>query len=220
MPLVVTITEKFVDEPFTTVMLGALQVAAVGAPEQAKERVPLNPAPGVACSMYVAGCPAETEALLPDGEANVAAAAALPLIVTDCGEFAALSPIIRFVVRTPAARGEKMTFTVHEAFAASGPVQVFELMEKSVVFTPLMEGGAVNVSVAFPELVMLIDCGALDSPCVVIPGKFSVPGSSVTSGAGGGGATAVPLNETLCGLPGALSEISREAWVIPTALGE
>ena len=51
LPLVVTITEKPVAEPLATVMPGALHVAPVGAPVQVKDTVPLNPAPGVACSV-------------------------------------------------------------------------------------------------------------------------------------------------------------------------
>lgn len=170
-----TITEKLVEEPLATVMLGALQVAPVGAPVQVNDKVPLNPAPGVACIVNVAGCPALTETLVPPWEAKVAAAAALPLMVTDCGEFEALSAMARFVVRTPAARGEKTTLTEQEAFAASDPVHVFEVMEKSAVFTPLSVGAEVKVSVAFPELVMVTSCGALDSPCVVIPGSSACP---------------------------------------------
>lgn len=211
MPLVVTITEKLVAEPFATVMPGALQVAPVGAPLHANDTVPLNPAPGVACSMKVAGWPALTETVVPDCEANVAAAAAVPLTVTDCGEFEALSASMRLVVRTPAASGEKTMLIAQEAFAASDPVQVFELMEKSALFALLSDGPEENVSVAFPELVMVMVCGALVTPCVVVPGKFNVPGTSVTSGAGGGGATAVPVNETLCGLPAELSEIRSAA---------
>jgi hypothetical protein len=216
---VVTITEKLVAAPFTTVTLGALHVAPVGTPVQANVSVPLNPAPGVACIENVAGCPALTEALAPDCAVNVAAAAAVPLMVTDCGEPAALSAITRFVVRTPVASGENITTTLQDAFAASEPIQVFELMEKSAVFTPLSIGAEVKVKAAFPEFVTLIVCGALDSPCVVIPGKFSVPGISVTSGAGGGGATAVPVKETLCGLPAALSVITSAACVTPTLAG-
>ena len=219
MPLVVTITEKFVVEPLAMVTLGALHAAAVGAPEHAKFSVPLKPAPGEACIMKVAGCPALTEALAPDCATKVAAATAVPLMVTDCGDPAALSANTRLVVRTPAASGEKITPTEHDAFVANELAQVFELMEKSAVFTPLSMGADEKVRVAFPELVMVMDCAALDSPCVVVPGNVSVPGISVTCGAGGGGATAVPVSETFCGLPAALSEMTSVAWVTPVAEG-
>jgi hypothetical protein len=42
--------------------------------------------------------------------------------------------------------------------------------------------------------VRVMFCGALFVPCVVVPGKFSVPdGFRETTGAGAGGATAVPV---------------------------
>lgn len=96
---------------------------------------------------------------------------------------------------------------------------MLEVMEKSAVLTPLSIGAEVKVNFALPELVMVMDCAGLDSPCVVIPGKVRVPGVSVTSGAGGAGATAVPVNATLCGLPGALSVITSAAWVTPILVG-
>lgn len=220
LPLVVTVTEKFVVALLLSVTPGALQAAPVGEPAQVKANSPLKPVPGIACMEKIAGWPAVTEALVPPVEMKVAAAAAVPLIVADCGEPDALSARISAVVRTPAASGENTTPTLQEAFAAREEPQVVEVMEKSAVLTPLSSGAEVKVRIALPELVIVMDWVGLDSPCVVIPGKVKVPGVSVTSGAGGGGATAVPVSATLCGLPGALSVITRAAWVTPMLDGE
>jgi hypothetical protein len=149
----------------------------------------------------------------------VAAGFAVPLMVTACGEFAALSVMTRLVVRTPAARGEKTRVTLQAAFAANVPVHVLELIEKSAALPPFKVGADAKVSEALPEFVMLMDCAALEMPCVVMPGKFKVPGIRVICGAGGGGAMAVPDNATDCGLPAALSVITKADCVVPTTVG-
>jgi hypothetical protein len=61
----------------------------------------------------------------------VAEGDAVPMMVRDCGEFAALSVIVRVVVRTPAARGEKMMEMAQEALTANEPLQVLAEMLKS-----------------------------------------------------------------------------------------
>lgn len=84
----------------------------------------------------------------------MAAAAAVPSMVTDCGAPDALSVMIIAVVRTPAASGENTTPTLQEAFAARDAPQVLEIREKSEELAPLSTGAEVKVSVAAPELVM------------------------------------------------------------------
>ena len=161
----------------------------------------------------------EALVLLPADTTIVAEAFAMPLMATDCGEFAALSLMAKLEVRTPAACGEKTIITEQEALAASGLPQVLEVMEKSATFAPVRVGAELNVSVALPELVIVTGWGALVSPCVVAPEKFRVPGTRVTSGAGDGGGRAVPVNITLWGLPGALSAISSVALLVPVVAG-
>ena len=61
----------------------------------------------------------------------VAEGDAVPVMVRDCGELAALSVIVRVVVRTPAAKGENTIEIAQEAPAASEPEQVLAEMLKS-----------------------------------------------------------------------------------------
>ena len=50
-------------------------------------------------------------------------------------------------------------------------------------------------------------------------GKLTGSGSTVTTGAGGGGAFPVPLNITICGVPGALSMMESVACCDPVDVG-
>lgn len=158
-------------------------------------------------------------ALEPLAVVKVAAAAPVPLMVTDCGELAALSVSTRFTVRTPCAAGAKVIVTVQEALAASELEHVLPVIEKSELFAPLKEGAAEKLSEALPEFMIVMAWGALAAPCAVVPGKLSVPGIRVTAGDGGGGAMPVPARETICGLPAALSVITSIAWLAPVAVG-
>jgi hypothetical protein len=140
LPLVVTVTMKFTGAPLVTVTLGVLQFAPVGVPEHANASVPLNPAAGVACRLNCAVWPALTEALsvAPAAAANVTAVTAVPLIVTNCGEFAASSVMVNVVVRIPAANGVKVTGIVQLAPDATAvPRQFDPATEKSPTFNPL-----------------------------------------------------------------------------------
>jgi hypothetical protein len=62
----------------------------------------------------------------------------------------------RVVVRTPAASGVKIREMVQVALGASGPAQVFELIEKSALLSPLRVT-VENWRVAEPELVAMMD---------------------------------------------------------------
>jgi len=72
--------------------------------------------------------------------------------------------------------------------------QVLEALVKSAELLPAM----VTVEmcrVALPELVTVVLMGPLVAPWVMV-GKLTGFGAMVTAGAGGGGATAVPVSET------------------------
>src|SRR5260370_21405321 len=70
-------------------------------------------------------------------------------------------------------------------------------------------------SVALPALVTVMVCAGLVLPCAMV-GNVKLPGISVTAGRGD---TPVPVNGTVCGLPGALSAIASEACRSPAAVG-
>src|SRR5215467_11793901 len=74
---------------------------------------------------------------------------------------------------------------------------------------------AVMFSVPGPVLVRVTGWPALLVP-TVWPAKVRLAGESVTTGAD---ATAVPLSETDCGLPLALSVMLTEAVLVPAAVG-
>lgn len=124
------------------------------------------------------------------------------------------------VVRRPEASGVKTSDTVQEAAGATGEAQVLELIEKSAELEPASETLEI-CNWALPELEMETDWGRLAAFSGTLPGKVSaVGGFSVTIGAGGGAATAVPSRGICCGLPGALSVMTSDAWLAPTADGE
>jgi hypothetical protein len=91
--------------------LGAVQVAAAGAPEQPKEALPAKPGPGVNCRLKAAVCPAFTVTEVEPGAAGEIARAALTvaLMAIDCGELVASSVIVTDALRAPVAAGENDT---------------------------------------------------------------------------------------------------------------
>lgn len=190
------------------VTFGALQFAPFGIPEHANESVPVKPAPGVACRLNWAVWPALTEAfkVAPAVGTIVAAGVAVAFRVTICGEFAASSVMVSVVVRIPEASGANVTGMVQlEPAATAVPRQFDPDTEKSPAFKPLTP---IDVTWRGPVPVFETArfCGAAVVPCVVVPAKVNVPeGFSVTTGAGGGGATPMPLKPYCCGFPTALS---------------
>lgn len=72
--------------------------------------------------------------------------------------------------------------------------------------------------VAFPEFVTARITGLVVVPWVVV-GKATEFGLIETAGVGGGGATPVPLRETVCGESGALSLMETLACWPPEAVG-
>lgn len=199
-------------------LAGVLHVATKGTPVQEKVSVPVKPVPADAIRLNCAAWPAETAAVVnvPGAGEILTEAAPLPLMGSDCGELGALSVRIKFVERTPAACGVKTMEMTQVWLAPSEELQVFELMAKSPALEPL-NATAENCSEALPEFVTVMDCVRLAEPCAIVPGKVSeVEGLKVTAGAGGGEATAVPESAICCGLPGALSVMKSDAWLLPT----
>lgn len=221
-PLVVTVTVKFAVEPSVTVTLGAMHVVPIGIPEHPNDSVPLKPGPGVACRLNWAAWPALTEAVkvAPAVATIVAAGVAVAFRVTIWGEFAASSLIVSVVVRIPEASGANVTGMVQlEPGATAVPRQFDPDTEKSPAFKPLTPID-VTCSGPVPVFETVRFCGAAVVPCVVVPVRVNVPaGFRVTTGAGGGGATPVPLKAYCCGFPTALSRTFNVAWLGPTLVG-
>lgn len=216
LPDVLTVTVKIATAPFVTATPdGTLQLPPVGAPVHTKFNVPLNPAPGVACSWYWADCPAETEAItFPplDAAPIVAAGTALPLCVMACGELGASSVSSRLAVRTPGASGANVTVMVQLAPAAIALVHVWVAKLKSPGSAPpnaMLEmcSGKVPEFVTVTFSVVLV-------PWVMVV-KLTLEGV-VTAGAG---ARPVPKSGITC-IPGVpLSVIVKEAVRVPAAAG-
>jgi hypothetical protein len=133
----------------------------------------------------------------------------VPVRPTDCGVFEALSLIVMVPVRVPTAVGVKDTVIEHDPPAASAmPEQLLESAKSPLMVTVEMFSKAVPefVSVTFWEvLVVPTACDA----------NVRLAGLSVTAGA----PAPVPLNEYVCGLPGALSVRIKLPLRAPTAFG-
>lgn len=97
--------------------MGAVQLAAAGAPAQAKEALPLKPGPGVSCKAKVAVCPGVTVIEvepLPAGEIEKAAFTVALTLIT-CGEFGASSVMLIKAERRPVTNGESEALIVQLA---------------------------------------------------------------------------------------------------------
>ena len=115
-----------------------LHVAAIGAPLQVSETLPLKPGPAVACNTYCAVCPALTVAdVEPDPAESWNAAAPLPLNATDWGEPAPSSVITSDAVRWPWVCGVKVAVMVQLACTAIAIETQLFVCEKSAGFDPL-----------------------------------------------------------------------------------
>src|SRR5271156_4838995 len=149
---------------------------------------------------------------VPGGEEDVPE---LPVTARDCGELAALSVMVRVVLRRPEARGVKTTDTEQDEPGATGEAQVLALIAKSAALEPARETLEIcNAALRVWERER--DGGRREKLMATVRGKASdVPGFRVTTGAGGGAARAVPSRAICCGLPGALSVITSDAWLEP-----
>jgi hypothetical protein len=116
----------------------------------------------------------------------------VPLRLTVCGLFDALSVNVSVPARVPAAVGENVTPTLHSAPAAMLAPQVLLAIAKSPVAAML-----VNVSAVFSLLVRVTSFAAVVLPSKADP-KLKLVAERVT------GSTPVPVRLTVCGLVGAL----------------
>ena len=133
----------------------------------------------------------------------------IPTKSTTCsGLLYALSVIAMPPSRDQAAVGLKVTVIVHDDPAATVPEVQLLVCEKS----PLTSM-SLTVKLAVPVLLTVTDCVALLFPTST-PVKLRLAGDSVTAGA-----TPVPLNATLCGLPAALSVMLTVDVRLPVCVG-
>jgi hypothetical protein len=114
-------------------------------------------------------------------------------------------------VREPTALGMNVTLIKQVAAGATGVVQVF-FWVKSAAFAP---GNAMEPMTSAPEPVFVTvrATGALAVPTNWFA-KFRVEGERETAAW-----VAVPVKDSECGLPAALSEIEIEAERFPAAVG-
>ena len=111
----------------------------------------------------------------------------------------------------PLAAGSNFTVMRHEAFAPKLGGQLFVSM-KSVEFVPVTTIPDIPI-VPVPGLAKVTFCGALVVPAACGP-KLRLVAESVMAGA-----TAVPVNDTVCGLPAALSATLKLAFFVPLDTG-
>ena len=136
----------------------------------------------------------------------------VPLITMVCGEFGALSLIVRDAVRLAAVTGVNFTRIVQAAWGASEtPMQVVVCV-KSLGLLPLVEID-VTFSVVVPVLVSVMGSVMLDFRYV--GGKLRVVEDRPTAGR----LIPEPLKLTDCGLFAALSAMSSEAVAVPVFAG-
>jgi hypothetical protein len=115
---------------------------------------------------------------------TIGTATPVPFSVTDCGELAALSVIVKLAVRFPAIVGAKVTVTVQvPAGAMFVPTQVFVLLKSPGLVPEIFT--ALTVKGAFPLFVIVIAWPALVVPMFWLA-KVRLVGESVTAGASGG----------------------------------
>jgi hypothetical protein len=141
------------------------------------------------------------------GESIAIGAVPVPVSETVCGLPEALSVTVTEPDRVPMVAGVKVTLIVQVAPTASVVPQLFVSAKSPVIVIPEMVNGAVPVF----ESVAL--CVGLAVP-IVCPLNVRVDGEAVAMGA-----VPVPVSDTLCGLPDALSTTVTEPDRVPVALG-
>jgi len=125
-----------------------------------------------------------------------------------------LSLTVSVALSAPLMLGLKATLIVHEALAASvaGKTGQLFVWGKSALFVPV---NAMLVIVSGPVLVLLsvTGCAVLVVPTAWLP-KLKLAGEAVAVGE-----TPVPVKETVCGLPAALSVMVRKPGRVPPVEG-
>lgn len=132
----------------------------------------------------------------------------VPVSVTCCGLFAALSVIVTVPLKVPAVGGVKVTEIVQFFPAATLVPQV--LVSPKFVLAAML----VMVRVALPVLVSVTVCAALVVPTLTLL-KVKLAGKSWTAGA----VVPMPVRLTVWGLPGALSVTDRVPLIVPDPEG-
>lgn len=142
---------------------------------------------------------------------GVPAVAPVPVKLTDCGLWGALSLIVIDALRAPVAVGEKVTVKVQVPLGNTLVPQVL-VCAKSPGFVPerLI---LVMFSAAVPVLVNVTCWDWLVEPTAWLA-NVRLVGESETPGL-----TPVPVKGTVCGLPVALSVMLTEALAAPVAAG-
>lgn len=130
---------------------------------------------------------------------------------TVCGLPVALSVMLTEAVRVPVAVGVKVTLIVQLVATASEPPHVF-VCAKSPLFVPVMAMPAI-VNGAVPVLHRLTICAPLVPPTIWPPKLRLAPPSATI------GAMPVPVSDTICGLPAALSLMVTAPLRIPLSAG-
>lgn len=136
--------------------------------------------------------------------------APVPLRVTTCGLAGSESATLSEAVRVPAAAGVKVTLTVQECDPAKLVPQVFVCV-KSEAFVPVK----VRLLIVIAEVLAFVTvtvCEELGEPTFV-EGKVSDTGATLMA------AVPVPVKDTVCGVPVALSATLMEALRAPRAVG-
>ena len=125
----------------------------------------------------------------------------VPVKPTVCGLPAALSAMLISAVRVPVAAGVNFTVKVQLLAAASGAPQ-WLVRPNSLALAPptCMES---RVKVPVPVFVSVTVC-----PALVVP-TFCAANVRLAGESGTAGAVPVPVRLTVCGLPAALSVMSR-----------
>lgn len=140
------------------------------------------------------------------------AGVAVPFTGITCGELAASSVTVTAAERCPAASGVNVKVNVQLEPGLYAPLHVGVMAKSAALLPPSVT--AVMCRGPLPVLVTLAAMGLLVVPWAIV-GKFTGFGATVTAGAGGGGATPVPLSATDCGLSGALSVMTTVACCAP-----
>jgi hypothetical protein len=137
---------------------------------------------------------------------------AVAFIVTVCGLPVALSVMFNVALNDPAAVGAKVTWTVQDLPAASGLPPQLLVWLKLDGLAPVLP---IADTLKLPEPLLVIVNDSVDVDPAAVAGKASELVDRVAAGP----AAAVALNATVCGLPGALSEMLSVAEKVPAAVG-
>ena len=138
----------------------------------------------------------------------------VPLSATVCAVavLEALSAMLSEAGAAPTAVGLKVTEIAQEALAASDVPQVLVCEYDPALAPPKVTLEIVSAPV--PVFLSVTDCAADVEPTLV-EAKVRLVGERLTAGT----PTPVPLSETVCAAPDALSEMLSEAEAAPIAAG-